>query len=395
MAKRILMAMPLLGGGAEVCVELAAGLCRRGLEVEVLAPTSTRAHHLDGGVKFHYYHVPQYEPASIDCAYLTFQMIWGWSCHQELVRLERDFDWIWAHLPWGMVKVYAYRRRRPLVGFIEVCWTDSWDRFNSAEPDVAWPMYVNWELGRFLQEHSMRGCDRLVAPSAFLRDHHAAKGLPIDVIRYGRDPARYLHGSDKAALRQRLGLPPGKKLVLGTGYDFSRKGHHLTAEIATRVKDDDVHFLVLGAEPKQFGWWYEHDPTLRGRLEARSDVPHQESPLFYAAADVFVFPTIFEGCPLSPLEAMASGVPVLGHRAASVPEEIDDGVEGFLVPPNDLDAYEARLRELLSCDEKRRRMGEAGRARFLGEFTLERMVDEWERYLRALPEKAEPFGRNA
>lgn len=386
MARRILLAMPLLGGGAEVFVELAAGLNRRGLEVDVLAPTFTRAHHLDAGVRLRYYQVPPYEGAAPDAEYLAFQIGWGLGALRELRAIELEYDAVVAHLPWGVAKLYAHRRRRPLVGIVDVCWTDCHQVFEDVAPAVATPKHVDWELGKFLQEDTMRACDRLVAPSAFFRDHHAAKGLAIDVIRHGRDAARYAPQGDRAAGKARAGVPPGKKLVLGVGFDFAHKGHHLTAEVATRVKDDDVHFLILGPDPALFDWWYENDPSLRGRLEVRPNVPHQDAPAIYACADIFVFPSLFETFGLSPLEAMAAGVPVIGHRAASIPELVRDGVEGYLVPPSDVDAYEARVRELLRDEEKRRSMGEAGRARFLTEFTEERMVSEWERLLRALPE---------
>jgi glycosyltransferase involved in cell wall biosynthesis len=386
-ARRILLVLPLLGGGAEICVELGAGLKRRGLEVEALVPSSTRAHALDAEVRLHYYDVPPFEPASVDCAFLTHQVLWGSRVAREAARLERDFDALLAHLPWGMATVLGFRRRRPLVGLIEVCWSDAWPLFHSSEPETAHPAYVNWRLARFLQERALAGCDRLVAPSAFLAGRYAGCGRAIEVIRYGRDPARFtcdISPEARARAKARIGVPVDRTLVLSVGYDFARKGHHHTAEVALRLREAGAHFLVLGPKPEEFRWWFEQDPTLASRLEVRADIPHQESPGYFAAADIFAFPSYFEGLPLSPLEAMASGVPILGQRAASLPEEVDDGVEGLLFPPGDVGAYEARLRALLGDPALRARMGEAGRARFLRDFTSARMVEEWASYLEML-----------
>ncbi|HVY62886.1 MAG TPA: glycosyltransferase, partial [Planctomycetota bacterium] len=236
MARKILFVTPPLGAGAEVYVEMAAGLNRRGFEMEILAPLDSRAHHLDAGVRFHYFEVPEFNRWVGDCAFLASQFLWGSGAQRALERLEHRFDVVFAHIPWGLAKVYAHRRERPLVGLIEVCWSDSWPLFNDPAPAEPHPAWVNWKLACFLHEHTMRGFDRLIAPSEALRAHHAPKGLKnIDVIRYGRNPARYRHDADRAALRAKLGLPREGTVVLTVGLDFARKGMHHFAEVARRL----------------------------------------------------------------------------------------------------------------------------------------------------------------
>lgn len=83
----------------------------------------------------------------------------------------------------------------------------------------------------------------------------------------------------------------------------------------------------------------------------------------WRAADVFVMPTRAEAFGMVYQEASAAGLPVIGTRLAAVPEIVEDGVTGLLVPPRDPVALAAAMRALLASPALRRRMGEAGRAR--------------------------------
>jgi glycosyltransferase involved in cell wall biosynthesis len=100
-------------------------------------------------------------------------------------------------------------------------------------------------------------------------------------------------------------------------------------------------------------------------LGERDDVPD-----LLAAADVFVLSSRSEGLPISILEAMAAGLPVVATRVGGVPELVVDGETGLLVPPGDARALAAALRTLLGDRELRLRLGAAGRARAEREFDL-------------------------
>ncbi|GAA2183794.1 glycosyltransferase family 1 protein [Brooklawnia cerclae] len=81
----------------------------------------------------------------------------------------------------------------------------------------------------------------------------------------------------------------------------------------------------------------------------------------YASADMFVFPSTTETLGFAGLEAMASGVPVIGARAGGIPHLFDDGVEGILFTPHDADEIMAAISRLVDDEPLRRRMGEAAR----------------------------------
>ena len=93
-------------------------------------------------------------------------------------------------------------------------------------------------------------------------------------------------------------------------------------------------------------------------LGFRTDIPE-----LLAGCDLFVLPSLFEGLPLSILEAMAAGKAVVATAIGGNDEAVVDGVTGLLVPPADPEALADALRTLLREPERRRRLGEAGRRR--------------------------------
>jgi glycosyltransferase involved in cell wall biosynthesis len=94
------------------------------------------------------------------------------------------------------------------------------------------------------------------------------------------------------------------------------------------------------------------------------------------AFDVFCLSSHLEGLGTSILDAMAFGRPVVGTAAGGIPEAVEDGVTGRLVPVRDPVKLAQALLDLLRDPGERRAMGEAGRARFLARFTADRMADE-------------------
>jgi glycosyltransferase involved in cell wall biosynthesis len=113
---------------------------------------------------------------------------------------------------------------------------------------------------------------------------------------------------------------------------------------------------------------------------------------FFAAFDVFVLPSANEGTPVTAIEALAAGKPVVATRVGGIPDVVRDGEDGFLVAPGDVEALADRLAELATDDALRERMGEAARARVRERYSVERLVDDVDRLYRSLLE-AEGLGR--
>jgi glycosyltransferase involved in cell wall biosynthesis len=112
-------------------------------------------------------------------------------------------------------------------------------------------------------------------------------------------------------------------------------------------------------------------------------------PAILAAADVFVLSSLWEGNPLSIMEAMAAGKPVIATAVGGVPELVEDGVSGILVPPRTPDALAEAMILLAREAVLRRKMGEVARQRALERFGVDRMAREYERlYLKLLQRRS-------
>ena len=113
-------------------------------------------------------------------------------------------------------------------------------------------------------------------------------------------------------------------------------------------------------------------------LGERADVPE-----LLAAADVFVLSSASEGAPLSILEAMAAGLPVVASNVGGIAELVEDGVTGLLVPPADPVRLAQALARVLDDRDLRQRLGTAGRARARERFDLGGLACRPSRALRS------------
>ncbi len=185
-------------------------------------------------------------------------------------------------------------------------------------------------------------------------------------------------------LKAGFGLRPEDVVAGFAGRLEPEKGIDRLLEVWARLEKTQPNFrLVVFGDGSEAG----RLRTLARDLGLRSVVfagfrPDMQR--LYAMLDVFVLPSLYEGLPLSLLEAMAAGCPVIATSVGGVPEAVDDGVQGYLVPPGDSDALLDRLAKLLSDKTGRIRMGRAARERVAGEFTAGRMARKLEELYEGL-----------
>lgn len=159
----------------------------------------------------------------------------------------------------------------------------------------------------------------------------------------------------------------------------TRKGIHELAEAWPAVAAALPHAQLViggwGALESQFRDWLAGAPRVHWLGFVRN------VPSLLKSVDVVVAPSHYEGFGLVVAEAMGVGVPVVSTAASSIPELVDDGVEGTLVPPRDAAALAQAMISLGSEPALRERMGRAGRDRVRRDFSLERMLDRHEQLL--------------
>jgi len=225
------------------------------------------------------------------------------------------------------------------------------------------------------------GLDRILCVSDMIRHVLLRDGLPealLGVVHSGIDVAR-LDGAPERRedYRREFRVPPGGALVLNVAHCADHKGQRFLVAAAPAVlaRRPDTRLVIVGegelleplrAQARELG---VADRVLLPGF--RSDVPS-----LLRAADLFAFPSHLEGLGTSVLDALAVGLPVVATTAGGIPEMIDDGMHGLLVPPRDPDALARALLALLENPARARRLGAAGRARVLVEFTSERMVEK-------------------
>jgi glycosyltransferase involved in cell wall biosynthesis len=202
----------------------------------------------------------------------------------------------------------------------------------------------------------------------------------ITRIYNGIDLERPLN-TGRGGLRDELDLRNGTKLVGMVANVRRTKGYEYFIRAAEQVckMNRQVRFVAVGDVDPQLGesmWQLLDELKLRDRvhfLGFREDIPQILGDL-----DVFVLSSTSEGFPLVTLEAMGAGKPVVATRCGGPAEVIDDGRTGFLVPVADADALATRISELLSAPERAAAVGANAQAKVNGEFTVERMIGQYE-----------------
>lgn len=199
----------------------------------------------------------------------------------------------------------------------------------------------------------------------------------IRVIRNGVPEV----GGDRGAGRRRLGIGADELLIFTAGSVIPRKGHLILLRALDALRGTAVPKWrlviagwLVGDEPEKLrAFAAERGMTERLLLLGQRD----DIPDLLAASDIFALPSLWEGLPLSMLEAMFAERPIVASRVAGVPEAVDSGVEGLLVPPGDVGALAEALGALLQDPELRARLGAAARARALRAFSIAAMTDAY------------------
>jgi glycosyltransferase involved in cell wall biosynthesis len=250
----------------------------------------------------------------------------------------------------------------------------------------------------------LRAADAVIAVSECTkRDAIRFYRIPeekITVIYEGVNP-RFRPASPEAiaAVRARYGLP--ERFILYVGTIEPRKNlttlleafHHLLATY-------DLRLVIVGKK----GWLYERffrrlrELGLEGQVIFTGYVPDEDLPAIYSAADLFVFPSLYEGFGLPVLEAMACGAPVVCSNTSSLPEVAGDAA--LLVDPTDARALTGAMEQVLTNERLWATLRAKGMERARG-FTWEKAAYRtWEVYQQVIssfsgPRRDKPSGDNS
>ncbi len=234
---------------------------------------------------------------------------------------------------------------------------------------------------------SVRRAQRVIAVSeSTKRDLVQQYGLSpnnVDVVHNGVDPSfRPLPADQVVAFRKDRGLP--ERFILFVGTLEPRKNVVRLVEAYAQLGKGRPPLMLIGGK----GWFYDEifarveALNLSGEVKYVGYVEADELPLWYNAADLFVYPSLYEGFGLPPLEAMACGTAVITSTASSLPEVV--GKAGILVDPTDSEALAAAMEQVLADKGVQQQMQVAGLAQaqnFSWEKTARRTVATYRRAL--------------
>lgn len=204
-------------------------------------------------------------------------------------------------------------------------------------------------IARTLREYEE--ADAIIVTSSFVQRTFVERGVPaskMTVVPYGVDAV------PPPAQRAERRIPR----VIFVGGCSLRKGIPYLIEAFRRI-ETPAELRLVGQTNEAL---FRRLGGLPRNVEATGPKTGADLAAEYAAADVFVLPSVEDGWGLVTNEAMSAGLPVVVSDHAGSAEIVRDGVNGFVVPARDVDALAARLETLLSDADLRRRMGAAARA---------------------------------
>ena len=205
----------------------------------------------------------------------------------------------------------------------------------------------------------------------------------VDVVHNGVDTVFQPLPADRvAAFRAERGLPA--RFILFVGTLEPRKNVVRLIDAYARLPKTRPPLMLVGGK----GWFYDEvfarveTLSLNSEVQFVGYVPAEDLPWWYNAANLFVYPSLYEGFGLPPLEAMACGTPVVTSTTSSLPEVV--GQAGLLVDPTDIEALAAAMEQVLADPGVREKMRAAGLAQAQGfswQKTARRTVGSYRRAL--------------
>jgi glycosyltransferase involved in cell wall biosynthesis len=231
--------------------------------------------------------------------------------------------------------------------------------------------------GNSFSRWKYRQVDCFIAASEAIRQMLIGDGIPEDrsvTVHEGID-LQHVDAAPAVNVHESFWLPHHAPVVGNVAALVPHKGQRYLVDAAHFVVQalPDARFLILG------------EGELRDHLERRVHDHHLEKHVFLPgfrtdvlgcmkSFDIFVMSSVTEGLGTSLLDAMACARPIVATRTGGIPEVVDDGVTGLLVPPRDPHALARAIVTLLSDADLRQRFGQAGLQRVRQRFTVERMV---------------------
>lgn len=262
------------------------------------------------------------------------------------------------------------------------------DLFNLPPAEFSWPR--RW-LSRRLSAFVADSADQVRCVSEILMREARNAGVRADKLMYVPsrcDTKRFdreIWKEQGEALRRRLEIPETVKIAVFIGVLSVHKGVSYLLRGTARLLDkrNDLHLLIVGGGALEGDLRRDAASLgIQGRVHFTGRVPYSEIPVYLAASDFFVLPSIDEGMPRVILEAMSMALPVLATRVGGNPEIVAEGETGVLVPPADPEALATGMETILGGGDLLKEWGRRARDAVRERFDYERGVQGYARAVK-------------
>ena len=284
-------------------------------------------------------------------------------------------------LPACFKLTYILRRTQTALLHVNDLWWAPVARLAAQPLSLPWVVSVRQHLEpRRVRQYHLNRAPYILTLTEAAREVLLANGVPaarVRTIHSGVDPEEYSPATSGATIRAQLGIPFEAPAIGCVANVLKIKGHDILIEAFSKVvkMDPRAHCLIVGKHDSPYGAEVRALADRLGLAERTHFLGFQEDVRpFLAAMDVVVLASWSEGLPIALIEAMAMAKPVVATCVGGIPEVVEDGKTGVLVPPGDVNALAEALQTLLSDPVSRQQMGQAGRQRVVERFGLAQSV---------------------
>lgn len=283
------------------------------------------------------------------------QRIDRWVVNRTARRLKEKPDVVYSHFWWSVENILDYAKVNHLPSFVA-----------TGEDEID----IHRHLSKGRIEEIAKGTKGVICVSSKNRDESIEAGLTEAakcIVLPNAIDEKVFRKMDKREARKQLGYNNNDFIVAYCGRFNERKGCKRVSQAIMQIGDKRVKSIFIGS---QAGGELE-DPSCDGILY-KGRLPHNDIPLYLNAADVFVLPTLGEGCSNSIVEAMACGLPII---SSDLPFNYDilNGDNSIMIDPLNVQQVAEAIVKLKNDDALRERMGRASLAK-ASELTISRRV---------------------
>ncbi len=345
---------PVIGGIASHVYELARALSAKGVSVTVVHPVAPGTQAVETDAQHFTVHRPEI---------IRTKPFYDFALQRYLKTLQREHHF-------DLIHVHGVRPLTASKGLsIPVIFTNHSSGFLARHHAG---FIRKWRTRRLLAH-----VDALIGPSDELVDSARYFGYqgPARMIANGVDAERFTPG--KGFKRSAWAVNEDDIVILLARRLVFKNGVIGFAEAVAQMKAPNFRIVIAGDGPDRAAMTAILEKANRlDQCVFLGRISNADMPDIFRSADVSVLPSLAEATSIAGLEAMASGLPLVGTNVGGIPTIINDGVTGLIVPPRDPGALAKALDALCAEKDQRQKMGHAARARVEAEFSWPKIAEE-------------------